>query len=193
MAATTISRATITDDDGSGTTGTIINSAWVGAAFYDKVDALFVASQGIEASTGGTLYHAVHQTNNAAGRNAAYYAIVGGSSGGDAYNYYSVDDVALAQFSLGIDNSERDRFALCHSAGLAAADTVLYVTTEHHLCLVEVDANPTTSDLAADSAVAVYTKADKLVFAYNNGGTMTYITLDLDGSDTSLTHGTSAP
>ena len=35
--------------------------------------------------------------------------------------------------------------------------------------------------------------ADKLVFAYNTGGVMTYITLDLDGSDTTLTHGTSAP
>ncbi len=41
MAATTITRATITDDSGSGTDGTIINSSWVGTAIYDKVDALF--------------------------------------------------------------------------------------------------------------------------------------------------------
>lgn len=57
----------------------------------------------------------------------------------------------------------------------------------------EVASNPGTSDLTADGAVAIYNKADKLVFSYNNGGTLTYITLDLDGSDTTWTHGTSAP
>jgi hypothetical protein len=44
MAATTITRATITDDSGSGTDGTIINSAWVGTAIYDKVDALMTGA-----------------------------------------------------------------------------------------------------------------------------------------------------
>lgn len=62
-----------------------------------------------------------------------------------------------------------------------------------HLVLEELTTNPGTGDLTADAAVAVYTKADKLVFAYNNGGTVTYVTLDLDGSDTTWTHGTSAP
>lgn len=57
----------------------------------------------------------------------------------------------------------------------------------------EQDANPTTSELDANDAFAVYTKANKLVFAYNNAGTMTYVTLDLDGSDTTWSHGTSAP
>lgn len=61
------------------------------------------------------------------------------------------------------------------------------------LRLAELDTNPGTADLAADAALAVYTKADKLVFAYNNGGTVTYITLDLDGSDVTWAHGTSAP
>lgn len=57
----------------------------------------------------------------------------------------------------------------------------------------EVTTNPGTSDLTADAAVAIYNKADKLVFAYNNGGTITYITLDLDGSDITWAHGTTAP
>lgn len=57
----------------------------------------------------------------------------------------------------------------------------------------EVTSNPGTSDLTADAGVAIYNKADKLVFAYNNGGTMTYITLDLDGSDITWAHGTGAP
>lgn len=41
MAASTITRATWTDDDGTGTTGTIINNARLGSDVYDKVDQLF--------------------------------------------------------------------------------------------------------------------------------------------------------
>lgn len=67
------------------------------------------------------------------------------------------------------------------------------ITAAGHLVLEEQTTNPGTSDCAADAAVAVYTKADKLVFAYNNGSVMTYVTLDLDGSDTTWTHGTTAP
>jgi hypothetical protein len=45
--ATTINRADIgTDDDGSGTTGTIINRAYVALAIYDKIDAIFAGSLG---------------------------------------------------------------------------------------------------------------------------------------------------
>lgn len=62
---------------------------------------------------------------------------------------------------------------------------------------LEVSANPSAADLTsgadAKDRLQVYMKADKLVFAYNNAGTVTYITLDLDGSDTTWTHGTSAP
>jgi hypothetical protein len=53
MAATTISRASVgTDDDGSGTTGTAINAAWVGTAIYDGVDALFTSLTGIRLNQG---------------------------------------------------------------------------------------------------------------------------------------------
>lgn len=57
----------------------------------------------------------------------------------------------------------------------------------------ELDANPTTSELDANDSIAYYNKANKLVFAYNNGGTMTYVSLPLDGSSTTWTHSTSAP
>lgn len=47
MAATTIARTNIgTNDDGSGTTGTVINVAYVGLV-YDNIDALFTATGGI--------------------------------------------------------------------------------------------------------------------------------------------------
>jgi hypothetical protein len=48
MAATVISRATWTDDDGSGTTGTIIGNARLQADVYDKVDALFSGASTFE-------------------------------------------------------------------------------------------------------------------------------------------------
>ncbi len=43
--ATTIDRSAIgTNDDGSGTVGTVVNTGYVGSAIYDKVDALFYGS-----------------------------------------------------------------------------------------------------------------------------------------------------
>lgn len=59
------------------------------------------------------------------------------------------------------------------------------------LQLVENSNLPETTELSSDAEVAMFTCEDTLIFAYNNGGTMTYISLDLDGSDTSFTHGTS--
>lgn len=41
MPATVISRASWTDDDGTGTTGTILQNARLQADIYDKIDALF--------------------------------------------------------------------------------------------------------------------------------------------------------
>ena len=70
-----------------------------------------------------------------------------------------------------------------------ARDTVITRWIEQQ----EVTTNPTTSDLAADAAVAIYNKADTLVFAYNNAGTMTYLKILLDGSATTWTHNTTAP
>jgi hypothetical protein len=41
--ATTITRTSMTDDDGTGTTGTVFNAAWK-TEFYDQIDALFTSS-----------------------------------------------------------------------------------------------------------------------------------------------------
>jgi len=57
----------------------------------------------------------------------------------------------------------------------------------------EQDTNPTATELDADDSIAIYSKADTLVFAYNNGGTITYVKLALDGSSTTWVHDTSAP
>ena len=67
------------------------------------------------------------------------------------------------------------------------------VNSKGHIIQAETSTDPATGDLAADAAIAIYTKNDKLVFAYNNGGTLTYIKLDLDGSDVTWLHDTTAP
>lgn len=59
---------------------------------------------------------------------------------------------------------------------------------------LELTTNPGTGDLSSLAAFAgPYMKNDKLVFAYNNGGTVTYISIPMDGSTTTWTHNTTAP
>jgi len=57
----------------------------------------------------------------------------------------------------------------------------------------EATADPTTSQLTAGDHFSIYRKNDKLVIAYNNGGTITYLTIPLDGSTTTWTQSTTAP
>jgi len=62
----------------------------------------------------------------------------------------------------------------------------------------ETTSDPSASELSvaggnALDVAAVYVKSNKLVIAYNNSGTVTYITIPLDGSTTTWTHSTSAP
>lgn len=53
MAASTVTRATWTDDDGSGLTGTILNNARLQADVYDKVDEMLAGSGSYAALTVG--------------------------------------------------------------------------------------------------------------------------------------------
>lgn len=69
----------------------------------------------------------------------------------------------------------------------------LRITTNGHMMLPELTTDPGTGDLAANAAMAVYNKNNKIVFAYNNAGTITYVTLDMDGSDITWAHSTTAP
>ena len=61
------------------------------------------------------------------------------------------------------------------------------------LHIKESASNPVVGNISSLQGVQIYTKADKLVIAYNNAETMTYITIPLDGSTATWTHGTSAP
>ncbi len=57
----------------------------------------------------------------------------------------------------------------------------------------EATADPGTARLSAGDHFAIYRKNDKLVVAYNNAGTITYLTIPLDGATTTWTQSTTAP
>ena len=57
----------------------------------------------------------------------------------------------------------------------------------------EQDTDPTTTELDSLDSIAIYNKNNKFVLAYNNAGTITYISIPLDGSTTTWTHNTTAP
>ncbi|GEM_PF-5690960 len=61
------------------------------------------------------------------------------------------------------------------------------------IAIEEITSNPGTSDLTDGTGLAIYRKADRLVIAFNNAGTMTYLTIPLDGSTATWTQSTSAP
>lgn len=69
--------------------------------------------------------------------------------------------------------------------------------TAGHAITSELAADPTAADLTsganAKDRLAFYMKNDKLVFAYNNAGTVTYLTIPLDAATTSWTQSTVAP
>lgn len=57
----------------------------------------------------------------------------------------------------------------------------------------EQDIDPSTTELDANDSIAIYNKNNKFVIAYNNAGTITYITIPLDGASTAWSHSTVAP
>ena len=200
MAATTITRATITDDSGNGTSGTILNAAWVGTAIYDKIDALLTgvtlqqeASNPADTVTlrtknSSSTGFASHMLGTNEGDNSGALQAFGSSySTSTSAAASSVRLVSFVSGGLGLVTAGGP-----HKWWIGTANPMTLAGTGH-LVLAEQTTNPGTSELSADAAVSVYTKADKFVIAYNNGGTMTYITLDLDGSDTTWSHSTSAP
>lgn len=64
--------------------------------------------------------------------------------------------------------------------------------------IAETTSDPSAADLTiagsnAQDVAAIYTKNDKLVIAFNRSGTVTYLTIPLDGTTATWTQGTTAP
>ena len=66
-------------------------------------------------------------------------------------------------------------------------------TVEGWQLATEATTDPAVANLPTLSAFAVYMKSNKFVIAYNNGGTMTYIKIAMDGSATAIVHNTTPP
>jgi hypothetical protein len=186
MAATTISRATITDDDGSGTTGTILNSAWVNSAIYDRIDALFTQQtfelESAHAGTSKTL--TVANTSNTSSSSTLLVITVGGSNAGNPYIQYNVQN--MTSWAHGIDNSDNDSWKLAPSATVSV-NTALTVTVSRRVIIaggysaptgvLEITGRPVTS-LPAGSAsengrLEIDTTNNRLV--YYAGGNRYYL------------------
>lgn len=113
MAATTISRATLTDSV-SAITGDIWNAALVGTAIYDKIDALFATSLRIERASSGAIALTCASASNTGGSDATLAATVAGSSGGDPSVVFTI--TGQATYAIGADNSDSDRFKISANA-----------------------------------------------------------------------------
>ena len=70
------------------------------------------------------------------------------------------------------------------------------ILSSGHFRLVELSTDPSTSqlpDITGTGKIAFYVKNNKFVIAYNNAGTMRYLTVPLDGTTTTWTQSTTAP
>lgn len=112
MAATTIARTTWTDDDGTLTTGTVINNAAL-QAVYDKIDALF------KRTTAGDLTVELENTDVTATSDTGFVARVGSGAAGDAY-FQALNGTVT--WTWGLDNSDSDAFVLAASAALGTTN-----------------------------------------------------------------------
>lgn len=66
-----------------------------------------------------------HADNIDSGSHARFYAQVGGASGGDPFTRY---DTQVNSFSIGIDNSDSDKFKVSQSVVLGANDALVITT-----------------------------------------------------------------
>jgi hypothetical protein len=126
MAATNIVRTAMIDDDGTGTTGTVFSNAWK-TEFYDQIDGLFDDSQTI-AKSSGTLALKLENTGNVAGSESIFHAEVGGASAGDVAIRFEVNP-SVADWTLGLDNSDADAWKLSASSVLGTADVLRALST----------------------------------------------------------------
>ena len=117
MAATTIERVSITDDDGTGQTGTIWNNAQL-VAIYDDIDDLF------KRTTAGDLTFELENTDTTSTSDTGFIARVGSGAAGDPY--FQVTN-GTTTWTWGLDNSDSDAWVLANSAALGNSN-ILKIT-----------------------------------------------------------------
>ena len=201
MAATTITRATLTDGV-SDVTGDVWNAALVGTAIYDKVDALFAADVQWEKTVNSIFVLGIRNTNS--GTAAVARVAIG--------NNTSALQSVIDQFSTGYTTSgaaiaDSLRVLAGGAGGLTLATSsatgkvrvwpnnvdAFYWAPTGQPILQELSTNLSSSELTSGTQCGFYLRSDKFVLAYNDGGTVRYKYLDLTGTGVTWTHTTSAP
>jgi hypothetical protein len=126
--------------------------------------------------------------------------VIGGTGTGSTLSLRSTSGVGATDaiiFQVGNNGAtEAARFITSGFFGIGTATPVSKLHIEGASGWIvqdEQDTDPTATELDADDSIAIYSKNDTFVIAYNNGGTITYIKLALDGSDVTWAHDTSAP
>ena len=187
---TVISRATWVDDDGSGTTGTVINNARLQGDVYDKIDALYTSSPGWQVNDAAA--GMVFTKSNATLYAGAYDAIL------DLIANYGPNDSCMIKFR---SSSTHNCFGI-KKGGNALVLTVnvtgvpvdaLSIPSSGHLVIPELAGDISASNLPSGAACAVYMKNDKIVFARNNAGVIQFLRCNLDGSTVTWVQNTTAP
>jgi len=161
MAATTITRASLTDST-SPSTGDIWNAALVGTAIYDKVDALFTATVTFERSTSGDIAVISSNGSNTSGSDAALQAVVAGSSAGDPTVAFTI--TGIVTWTIGLDNTDSDQFKIAASTALGTSDIVVLNGLAHVFLNESADANVTTgisiNQAGADDGILTFKSSD---------------------------------
>lgn len=152
-------------------------------ATITRIDNIFLDNPTVDTSGGASVTHVsgLRVADLAAGSSSNRGVWLAVSSGTGKHNLY-------------VSGTADNYFAGKVGIGIATPLSKLHIEgASGWIIQDEQDTNPTTTELDADDSVAIYNKADKFVIAYNNGGTMTYISIPLDGSTTTWTHNTTAP
>ncbi len=121
--------------------------------------------------------------------------VIAGNSNSPSFNLSSTTTVPT--YASGVDGTSGFRaassLASVIAGGAIIAEWRKASTGGGWQIMDEADSDPTTTELDSLDSIAIYNKNNKLVFAYNNAGTITYISIPLDGSSTAWTHSTAAP
>jgi hypothetical protein len=131
----------------------------------------------------------VTQTGAISGTGYGCYITKTGASTTNVAGYFSASEATGNNYGLIVADGKV-------GIGTTTPNSILEIADQNQntwLTMDEADANPTSTQLDQDDSISIYTKSDKLVFAYNDGGTITYIYLDLNGSDIEWYNGTTAP
>jgi hypothetical protein len=125
------------------------------------------------------------------GGNGGAVAITAGNAGGDASVARNGGGIAIIAGTQ-VGGGANGEIQFTTGGSLRAK-----IQGAGHLILSELAANPSAANLTSGSnakdRLGLYMANDKIIFAYNNGGTVTYISIPLDGSTTTWTHSTTAP